>query len=113
MKIGEDMTEETNLTVQEDTEDMKKIEKAAKDGQQRPANMKTETMKIRKEEKKMIRKDQEAHHPEEGDIGKIARTKTMITRKEEVGEEEGVAHQTQEIEEEIPAIINEGDAQGP
>ena len=107
------MTEETDLTVQENTEDMKKTEKAAKDGQQRPTNMETETMKIREEEKKMIRKDQEAHHPEEGDIGKIALIKTMIMRKEETGEEEGVAHQTQEIEEEIPAIINEGDAQGP
>ena len=113
MKVGEDLAAETDLIVQEDIENMKKIEKAAEEGQQRPANMKAETMKLRKEEKKMIRREQEAHHPEEGDTGKIAPTKTMNTRKEEEEEAEGVAHQTQDIEEEIPAIINEGGAQGP
>ena len=112
MKVGEDLAAETDLIVQEDTENMKKIEKAAEEGQQRPANMKAETMKLRKEGKKMIRREQEAHHPEEGDTGKIAPTMTM-NMKEEEEEAEGVAHQIQDIEEEIPATINEGGAQGP
>ena len=42
----------------------------------------------------------------------IAQTKSKNLR-EEAEEEEEAAHQTQETEEEIPATINEGGAQGP
>ena len=111
-KVEEDLAAETDPTAQEGIGNMKKIEKVTEEGQQRPANMQVETMKQRKEGKKMIRREQEAHHPEEGDTGKIAPTMTM-NMKEEEEEAEGVAHQIQDIEEEIPAITNEGGAQGP
>ena len=42
----------------------------------------------------------------------IAQTKNKNPR-EEVEEEDEAAHLIQEAEEEIPAIINEGGAQGP
>ena len=90
---------------------MRKIEIVTKEGQQRP-DMLTEIMKERKEGKKMTRREQEAHLPEEGDTGKIALIMT-VDMKEEEEEAEGVAHQKQDIEEKIPATTNEGGAQGP
>ena len=111
-KIVEDLAAEPDPTAQEGIGNMKKIEKVTEEGQQRPADMQVETMKQRKEGKKMTRREQEAHLPEEGDTGKIAPIMT-VNMKEEEEEAEGVAHQKQDIKEEIPATTNEGGAQGP
>ena len=111
-KIVEDLAAEPDPTAQEGMGNMKMIEKVTEEGQQRPADIQVETMKQRIEGKMMTRKEQEAHLPEEGDTGKIAPTMTM-NMKEEEEEAEGVAHQKQDIEEEIPATTNEGGAQGP
>ena len=110
-KVEEDLAAEPDPTAQEGIEDMRKIETVTEEGQQRP-DMLAETMKKKKEGKKMTRRGQEAHLPEEGDTGKIAPTMTM-NMKEEEEEVEGVTHQKQDIEEEIPATTNEGGAQGP
>ena len=52
-KVEEDLAVETDPPVLEDTENMKRTEKAAGEGLQRPA----EIMKLKKEEKMMIRKE--------------------------------------------------------
>ena len=111
-KIVEDLAAEPDPTDQEGIEDMKKIEIVTEEGQQRPTDMQVEIMKERKEGKKMTRREQEAHLPEEGDTGKIALIMT-VNMKEEEEEAEGVTHQKQDIKEEIPATTNEGGAQGP
>ena len=111
-KTVEDLAAEPDLTAQEDMENMKMIEKVTEEGQQRPVDIQVETTKQRIEGKMMIRREQEAHLPEEGDTEKIALIMT-VDMKEEEEEAEGVAHQKQDTEEEIPATTNEGGAQGP
>ena len=108
----EDLAAETDLAAQEDMVDMKMIEKVTEGGQKRPVDTQVEDMKQKTEGEMMIRREQEAQLPEEGDTEKIAPTMNMDMKvKEEEAEE--VIHQRQDTEEETPAITNEGDAQGP
>ena len=106
----EDLAAETDPAAQEDMIDMKMIEKVIEGGQKRPVDMQVEDMKQKTEGEMMIGREQEAQLPEEGNTEKIAPTMNMKVKEEEAEE---VIHQRQDIEEETPAIINEGDAQGP
>ena len=101
---------EIDLTALEDLIDIEMIERIAEEGQKRPTDMQIEEIIIMTEEEMKTEKGQEALLPEEGNIEKTALNTNM-----KVGEEEAeeATHQKQEIEEETPATINEGDAQGP
>ena len=109
-KKTEGQVAEIDLTAQEDLIDTEMIERIAEEGQKRLTDMQIEEMIIMTEEEMMTRKGQEAQLPEEGNIEKIALNTNM-----KVGEEEAeeATLQKQEIEEETPATINEGGAQGP
>ena len=109
-KKTEGQVAEIDLAAQEDLIDTEMIERIAEEGQKRLTDMQIEEMIIMTEEEMMTGKGQEAQLPEEGNIEKIALNTNM-----KVGEEEAeeATHQKREIEEETPATINEGDAQGP